>query len=118
MIWFLSDVGKVATPNGFLLFANAFLSANYFICVLAIYCQFAKSLFPPLFFPFSLLILNGLFLHLILNILNLVHVSPPPAITYLIIYQAWSFPDAPSSPSQKGYLPAVAVPLFLFFCIE
>jgi hypothetical protein len=54
---------------GFLLFANAFLAVIHFICVLAIYCQLTKILFPPLFFP-----------------LSCVHVPPPPVITYLIIH--------------------------------
>ncbi len=44
---------KKKMHNGdFLLPSNAFLSVVY----LAIYCQFAKSLFPTLFFPFSFLI--------------------------------------------------------------
>ncbi len=37
----------------FVLFANAFLSVVYSVCVLAIYLQFAKSLIhPPTLFPF------------------------------------------------------------------
>ncbi len=47
---------SVSPGKGFWLFAKAFLSIVYFVCVLAIYCQFGKSLFPPLFFPFSFLI--------------------------------------------------------------
>jgi hypothetical protein len=41
----------------FLLFVNAFLAIVNFVCVLASYCQLAKILFPPLFFPFLCLII-------------------------------------------------------------
>ncbi len=58
--------------------------------------------------------LNVLFLHLISIALNLVHVPLTPAIIYLIFHWSWSLPGAPSSPSQRGYLLTVAVPLFLF----
>ncbi len=39
-----------------IIIVNAFLAVVNFICVLAIFCQLAKILFPPLFFPFLCLI--------------------------------------------------------------
>ncbi len=38
------------------IFVNAFLAVVDVLCVLASYCQLAKILLPPLFFPFSCLI--------------------------------------------------------------
>ncbi len=40
-----------------LLLAKAFLAVVNFVCVLAIYLQLAKILYPPLFFHFSCLII-------------------------------------------------------------
>jgi hypothetical protein len=40
-----------------LLLVKAFLAMVNFVCVLAIYLKLTKILFPPLFFPFSCLII-------------------------------------------------------------
>ncbi len=49
---------KLLCPDlRFLLFAKAFLAIVNFVCVLASYHQLAKIQFPPLFFPFSCLVI-------------------------------------------------------------
>ncbi len=46
-----------------------------------------KNSVPPTLFPFLVShYLNGLFLHIFLNVLNRVHIRPAPIITYLIIH--------------------------------
>jgi hypothetical protein len=88
-VFFLKIATYQSTPKilyEFLLFANAFLAFVHFVCVLAIYCQFAKILFPPLFSLSCVSLFEWFVPTYFFNVLNLVHVPPPPVITYLIIH--------------------------------
>jgi hypothetical protein len=77
---------KLAQKKQLLLLVKAFLAVVNFVCVSNL-SPTCKNSVPPTLFPFLVShYLNGLFLHIFLNVLNCVHVRPPPVITYLIIH--------------------------------